>query len=101
MKSRCRRAIRLNPSGWSIRAGLTVAAMVGSCGMAQGPKVIEGKSLKFPEYWEAPHETQLKSLLEGARVQPQAGGLYLISEAKLQTFRADGVAEMVVTAPEC
>jgi len=66
-----------------------------------GQKVVEGTKLKFPEYYEPPHEKQLKSLLAGAKVEPQPDGFYLVTEAKIQTFREDGSAEMLVTAPQC
>src|SRR5436190_21371318 len=85
----------------SFGTGVAVLVLCLGCLVAHGQRVVEGKNLKFPEYFEPPHETQLKSLLEGARVQPQASGFYLITEAKLQTYREDGVPEMVVTAPQC
>jgi len=70
-------------------------------GAAHAQKLIEGKSLKFPDYYPAPHQSQLKSLVEGARVQPQPSDIYLVTEAKVQTFREDGSPEMIITAPQC
>src|SRR5438045_8949623 len=101
MRPNCRTIRRVNPKPFGIAAGLTVMALFVGSLVVHAQRVVEGKNTKFPEYWEAPHETQLKSLLEGARVQPQPGGFYLITEAKLQTFREDGAPEMVVTAPQC
>jgi lipopolysaccharide export system protein LptA len=80
---------------------LAAAVVAGFTGLAYGQAVTEGKSLKFAEYYEAPYERQMKSLLECAKGLPQGPGRYLASEAKLQTFRQDGQAELVVSTPEC
>jgi lipopolysaccharide export system protein LptA len=68
---------------------------------ARGQRVVDSKGLKFAEYFDPPHETQMKSLLEGAKAQPQEGGRILIAGAKMQTFRVSGEPEMAVEAPEC
>jgi len=53
------------------------------------------------EYFEPPHQQQMKSRLSGAEAQPQAGGLLVIRQLKLETFAMDGKPEMIVNAPEC
>jgi hypothetical protein len=53
------------------------------------------------EYFESPHQEQMKSRLSGAEAQPQAGGLLVIRQLKLETFSEDGKPEMIVNAPEC
>jgi hypothetical protein len=53
------------------------------------------------EYYEAPHELQIKSFLEGSQAEPGSDGVILIQDAKLQTFREDGSKEMIVIAPHC
>jgi hypothetical protein len=53
------------------------------------------------EYFEPPHQTLMKSRLSGAEAQPEAGGLLVIKQLKLETFDTNGVLEMVVKAPEC
>jgi hypothetical protein len=53
------------------------------------------------EYFEAPHQQQMKSRLAGAEALPQAGGLLLIKKLKLEMFKPDGRLDCVVTAPEC
>ena len=68
---------------------------------ARGQRVVDSKGLKFAEYFDPPHETQMKSLLEGAKAQPQEGGRILIAGAKMQTFRVSGEPVMAVEAPEC
>jgi hypothetical protein len=59
------------------------------------------KGFRVPQYFEAPHALQMKSLLEGAEAQPQPGGLIQIASFKLQMFDEQGETTMVVTAPRC
>jgi lipopolysaccharide export system protein LptA len=61
----------------------------------------EIKGLKLAEPYGAPHETQIKSLLEAAKARRLADGQYLCKEATLQTFTETGQRELVVRAPEC
>jgi lipopolysaccharide export system protein LptA len=72
-----------------------------SAGPARGQRVLEGKGFKFAEYFDPPHETQMKSLLEGAKGQPLPEGRIQITGAKRQSFRENGEPEMTVEAPEC
>jgi len=53
------------------------------------------------EYFEAPHQQQMKSRLSGAEAQPLAGGLLAIKKLKLETFNTNGSPAMIVEAPEC
>jgi hypothetical protein len=53
------------------------------------------------EYFEAPHQQQMKSRLSGAEAQPLTGGLLAIKKLKLETFNTNGSPAMVVEAPEC
>jgi hypothetical protein len=53
------------------------------------------------EYFEPPHELQVKSLLEGSEAEPEPDGLILIHDARLQTFQTNGTMEMTITAPQC
>jgi hypothetical protein len=75
--------------------GLAVAA-------DQKPPSSTVKGFQAPlQYFEPPHELQMKSYLEGAQADPGANGVIIIQNAKLQTFREDGVKEMTVKAPQC
>lgn len=58
---------------------------------------------KVPEYYEAPNQKQLKSLLTGAVAEPYAGGgnEIKITDLRVDSFREDGTTESVVQAPEC
>lgn len=53
------------------------------------------------EYFDPPHELQMKSFLEGAEAEPGPDGVILIRNARLQTFHEDGSKEMTVRAPHC
>ena len=59
------------------------------------------KGFKAPlEYFEPPHELQVKTYLEGTEAEPGTNGI-IIHNAKLQTFHEDGSWEMTATAPNC
>jgi len=70
-------------------------------GPAQPGGVQHASDFTSVEYFEPPHQQQMKSRLSGAEAQPQAGGLLVIKQLKLETFNADGKPEIVVMAPEC
>ena len=64
------------------------------------PSTVKGFQAPL-EYFDPPHELQMKSFLEGAQADPGADGVIIIQNAKLQTFREDGSKEMTVKAPQC
>ena len=70
-------------------------------GPAQPSGVRRASNFTSVEYFEPPHQLQMRSRLSGAEAQPQAGGLLVIRQLKLETFNQDGKPEIVVTAPEC
>ena len=53
------------------------------------------------EYYEAPHQQQIKSRLSGAEASPEPGGLLIVKQLKLETFDLNGKPEIIVDAPEC
>jgi lipopolysaccharide export system protein LptA len=74
-------------------------AMFARPGHAQ--PLVGGQGFKFAEYFEPPHETQMKSLLEGNRATRLADGRIQVEVAKYRTFRQTGEGELVVEAPQC
>src|SRR5271169_3088458 len=68
---------------------------------AQQNDVQHASDFTSVEYFESPHQQQMKSRLSGAEASPQAGGLLVIKQLKLETFAVDGKSEMVVEAPSC
>jgi hypothetical protein len=67
----------------------------------QQPAGSTVKGFKAPlEYFEPPHELQVKTFLEGTEAVPGTNGI-IIHNAKLQTYHEDGSWEMTATAPNC
>jgi hypothetical protein len=80
-------------------AGLLFAIAPGV--RAQQNGVQHANNFTTTEYYEPPHQQQIKSILSGAEALPQPGGLLIIKQLKLEMFYPDGKLEWVVTAPEC
>lgn len=84
---------------------LAVAALAAGLALLARPvraqPVVRGEVLKLAEYHDAPHETQMKSLLEGDRAQRLPDGRIQVTRARRQTFRENGESEFTVEAPEC
>jgi hypothetical protein len=68
---------------------------------AQQNNVQHASDFTSVEYFESPHQQQMKSRLSGAEAQPLAGGLLAIKQLKLETFAVDGKSEMIMEAPDC
>jgi hypothetical protein len=54
-----------------------------------------------PEYYDPPHERQMKSLLQGVEAEQHSGGLVWMTDVRLQTFSETGEPQMLVQAPHC
>jgi lipopolysaccharide transport protein LptA len=67
---------------------------------AQEGIIVENFTVS-PAYYPPPNEKQMKSKLEGLRAQDRGDGKYLVTQAKLQTFREDGGVELAVETPQC
>jgi lipopolysaccharide export system protein LptA len=76
------------------------AALLAASGAGLERLVVKNFSV-CPAHYPPPHQTQMKSLLEGAQGQSISSTQYLVTEAKLQTFRESGEPELVVQTPEC
>lgn len=63
----------------------------------------EGRATDFiaTEYYEAPHQRQVKSILSGVEAVRKPGRPLVIRQFKLQTFDLDGQTNLVATGPEC
>jgi len=70
---------------------------------AHAQKVGSGKGIKFSEYYDPPHESQMKWLLEGESAVPLglSGRVVQITKARAETFRETGASELIVEAPQC
>jgi len=85
---------------WLLAAGVVLFFAVPD-GRTQQNGVQHASDFTSVEYFEPPHQQQMKSRLSGAEAQPQAGGLLVIKQLKLETFNLTGKPEIVVNAPEC
>jgi hypothetical protein len=68
---------------------------------AQTNSTTKVKDFSVPDYYDPPHEMQLKTLLQGAEAEPGSEGLIVITNAKLRTFGENGQLQMLVEAPHC
>src|SRR5258708_3629519 len=53
------------------------------------------------DFFEPPHDGQMKSLLEGAQAQQLPDKRFLVTGVKLQKFHEDGGLELLIKTPEC
>ena len=70
-------------------------------GRTQQNGIQHASDFTSTEYYEPPHQQQIKSIMSGAEALPQPGGLLIIKQLKLETFNLDGKLELTVIAPEC
>ena len=87
----------------SVGVALAVLAccLAASARAADTQNVPGGQGIKFSGYYDPPHGTQMKWLLECAEAKPQPDGRYLATQVKYQTYSITNEAELVVEAPEC
>ena len=69
--------------------------------LAQQFPMGQFRDFSLPEYYDVPHETQMKSLVQGEEALPQGAGQILIKRLKLQTFREDGAGEFIMLSEDC
>jgi hypothetical protein len=76
--------------------------LLASRGSAQQVGRAELMDFRAPlENFPPPNEAQAKTLLEGARAEPQANGWFLLTGVKLTTFSTNGTVELLAEAPHC
>lgn len=92
--------IKLNSASlvWSAVVALVIFA---AAVRAQQNATGRANNFSSVEYFEPPHQQQMKSRLSGAEARPQAGGLLVITDLKLETFDTNGAPEVVIKAPHC
>jgi lipopolysaccharide export system protein LptA len=72
-------------------------------GYAQVQPSSAGTASRFntSEYFDPPHQSQMKYQLTGAEARQEGSGRLRLTQMKLQTFLEDGTRQIVVEAPEC
>jgi lipopolysaccharide export system protein LptA len=91
---------RLRNSGFSL-LGLAVAAL-GLAAWAQSQDrggVLT--NFQWPDYYDPPHERQLRWLLKSAEARVDAADRYLVQRMTLEKFQETGAREMLMESPEC
>jgi lipopolysaccharide export system protein LptA len=70
---------------------------------AAEPIPLDFEDYTYPQYHPPPNETQLKSLLKGARARPldPQANRTLVTKASLENFETNGVSKLIVEAAEC
>jgi hypothetical protein len=95
------------PNALRVRGLLTLALLaafsfVVSLAIADQQAGSTMKGFKAPlQYFDPPHEYQMKSYLEGSDAENEPNGVIVIRDAKLKTFHDDGTIEMIAMAPHC
>jgi hypothetical protein len=93
------------PSGVLIFSG--AAAALALALFAAGVRADETNGMEALDFkvqlenFPPPNETQVKTLLEGARARPLPEGMILLTDAKLRTYNTNGALEMLAQAPQC
>lgn len=88
----------------SARGLIGVLGLVLLIGTTRGQQVGRAELMDFRaplENYPPPNEAQAKTLLEGARAEPQPDGWFLLTSVKLSTFSTNGTLELVAEAPHC
>jgi hypothetical protein len=82
-------------------AGLGAVGLAVLAATAQPAAFGKVRNFRVPEFYDAPNQNQVKSLISGAEAVPLTNGLFLIREVKVETFRETGERDLVLTSPEC
>jgi hypothetical protein len=81
---------------------VAILTRVNSVARAQPTGRAELMDFRAPlENYPPPYENQAKTLLEGAKAEPQTGGWFLLTGVKLQTFSTNGTLQLLAEAPHC
>jgi len=91
----------MKPPATFIRVLLAAGTMGWAAAFDARAQQGHGTNFTITEYYEAPYQQQVKSILSGAEVVHRPGQPDLIRHFKLQTFNLDGQINLVVTGPEC
>ncbi len=80
---------------------LCSVARPGERGQTPQTGIGEVSNFSTSEYYEPPHERQMKFRLTGANARRLAGGNVLLSQMQLELFRETGQRDTIIEAPEC
>jgi hypothetical protein len=92
---------RTNTAPITLIAGVALLFAAVPSGRAQQNGPQHATDFTSTEYYEPPHQRQIKSILSGAEASPQPGGRLIVKQLKLEIFNLDGKLEIIILAPEC
>jgi hypothetical protein len=93
--------IKLNSAAMVLSAVMALGCFVNAIRAQQSNTTGHANDFSSVEYFDAPHQSQMKSRLSGAEARPLAGGLLVIQNLKLEIFDTNGAPEVVIKAPHC
>jgi len=93
--------MKLNGATSGLVVGAAVFLFAGIDDRAQQLPVGHATDFTSNQYFEPPHEQQVKMKLSGAEALPLPGGLLDVRQLRVETFGVDGKTELVVRAPQC
>ncbi|HEU0038736.1 MAG TPA: hypothetical protein VFR76_05640, partial [Verrucomicrobiae bacterium] len=82
-------------------AAALVVAVTRGVGQTQSSSLGTASRFTTSEYFDPPHQSQVKYRLSGAEARPEGDGKLRITQMKLETFREDGALQIVVETPDC
>src|SRR5580765_1933269 len=93
--------MKLNAKASFAILGLSV--LLGAVLLARGQVVKEviATNPKYPEFYDAPFQSQLKSLVQGSKAETLSDSRLQIYDAKVQDFATNGQTKLVIEAPQC
>jgi len=60
-----------------------------------------GTNVKFPDYYEYPNQTKLRTMVQGASVTPLGTNRYHVKDMHIESYSKSGQREGTVDAPDC
>jgi lipopolysaccharide transport protein LptA len=81
--------------------GALVLVAVGAIAASKQAPFSRIEDFKSPEFYPAPNQTQMKSIIQGAEAEPLSGNRYRLRQLTLKTFKVTGETEMAAESPAC
>ena len=60
-----------------------------------------GTNVKFPDYYDYPNQSKLRTLVQGTSVVPLGTNRYRVKNLHIESFSLTGQREGIVDAPDC
>jgi len=80
-------------------ATLLLIALLSPAG--QSTSLGIGTNVRFPDYFDYPNQSKLRTLVLGSSVIPIGTNRYRVKDVHIESFRLTGEREGTVDAPEC